>query len=137
MLAFHSAASILDSMCDFHVQYERVGLMLHLYLYETEEYDWIGTAIRDRCPNRACWSKPDPDRLVELYDFGRYSTHRQNGTFGRTLTTSDWSNFDPPSPPTLGGVLIEIVGRNSTQLFSTVKDNRSGAAGFELARGRS
>ena len=74
------------------------------------------------CPNRR-WSKLDPDRLVELYDIGRYSTHRQNGTFGRILTTSDRSNFDPPSPyghgQTLGGDPIEIVGRKSTELFST------------------
>jgi len=66
------------------------------------------------------WSKPDPDRLVELHDFGRYSTHRQTGTLGRTLTTSDRSIFDPPPPRTLGGDLIEIVGRKSTLLFSTV-----------------
>ena len=43
-----------------------------------------------------------------------------NETLGRTLATACWPSFDPPFPQTLTGDLTKIVGRNSTELFSTV-----------------
>ena len=67
-----------------------------------------------------CWLKIDPDRSVGLHDSGWFPTERQNGTFGQILTSSDWSIFNPPSPQTLAGDLIEILGWKLTQLFSTV-----------------
>jgi len=80
----------------------RVRDLIYLYIYEvwTEVIgrEWWHAIGRSRRSIRTGRSKLDPDRSVELYDSGRFSTKRQNGTFGRILTDPDRSFFDPPSP---------------------------------------
>ena len=75
-------------MYDF-VCVTKVYFNISVYLWEwkkvigQEQRYMIG---RKRCSNKSRRSKPSPDRSVELYDLGRFSTQRRNWTSGRIST---------------------------------------------------